>query len=280
MKRFTIIFSVLLVLGFAGMLAYVNASPDFVPPAGLVGEGEDPDAPVWDMTMDDMLDYLEEKGFLKRGEASPLSAGIGTDAYGFDGAEIYWWDLDDLEAGSNEEAAYRDMAEKGTIDLWQQGQYFMAVTKNGPFGLAVSNYNGNSKALLEVYSAFGQTGGAGTDDRSAPVWSKSMDDLAAYLKEEGFIASKEDLQTMASGIGTDGRGFDGAEIYWWDVENLEEGSDEAAAFASMNAEGIIDVYGSGSIMPITPNGPFGLAVSYYEGDPKALEQAFKIFGRE
>lgn len=107
-----------------------------------------------------------------------------------------------------------------------------------------------------------------------------MDDLAAYLKEEGFIASEEDLQTMASGIGTDGRGFDGAEIYWWDVENLEEGSDEAAAFASMNAEGIIDVYGSGSIMPITPNGPFGLAVSYYEGDPKALEQAFKVFGRE
>lgn len=156
MKRFTIIFSLLLVLGFAGMLAYVNASPDFVPPAGLVGEGEDPDAPVWDMTMDDMLDYLEEKGFLQRDEAGPLSAGVGTDAYGFDGAEIYWWDLDNLEAGSNEEAAYRGMAEEGTIDLWQQGQCFMAVTKNGPFGLAVSYYKGDADALMEAFKVFGR----------------------------------------------------------------------------------------------------------------------------
>ena len=31
MKRFTILFSVLLVLGFGGVLAYVAASPEFVP---------------------------------------------------------------------------------------------------------------------------------------------------------------------------------------------------------------------------------------------------------
>ena len=47
MKRFTILFSVLLVLGFGGVLAYVAASPEFVPPAALIGEGEDPDAPIW-----------------------------------------------------------------------------------------------------------------------------------------------------------------------------------------------------------------------------------------
>jgi len=49
MKRFTIIFSILLALGFAGVLAYVAASPEFVPPAALVGEGEDPDAPIFDV---------------------------------------------------------------------------------------------------------------------------------------------------------------------------------------------------------------------------------------
>ena len=32
MKRFTVIFSILLVLCFGGTLAYVAATPDFVPP--------------------------------------------------------------------------------------------------------------------------------------------------------------------------------------------------------------------------------------------------------
>ena len=45
MKRFTILFSILLALGFAGVLAYVASSPEFVPPTALIGEGEDPDAP-------------------------------------------------------------------------------------------------------------------------------------------------------------------------------------------------------------------------------------------
>ena len=39
MKRFTVIFSILLVLCFGGTLAHVAATPDFVPPAaGLPGK--------------------------------------------------------------------------------------------------------------------------------------------------------------------------------------------------------------------------------------------------
>ena len=49
MKRFTIIFSILLALGFGGVLAYVAASPEFVPPSQFIGEGEDPDAPIFDV---------------------------------------------------------------------------------------------------------------------------------------------------------------------------------------------------------------------------------------
>ena len=41
MKRFTIFFSILLVLGFGAVLAYVAASPEFVPPAQFIGEGEE-----------------------------------------------------------------------------------------------------------------------------------------------------------------------------------------------------------------------------------------------
>ena len=71
MKRFTVIFSILLVLCFGGTLAYVAATPDFVPPAAAVpaGQNEDPDAPVWNETMDDLLACLEEKGLIS-GSAS------------------------------------------------------------------------------------------------------------------------------------------------------------------------------------------------------------------
>ena len=45
MKRFTIIFSILLALGFGAVLAYVAASPEFVPPSQLIGEGGTPTPP-------------------------------------------------------------------------------------------------------------------------------------------------------------------------------------------------------------------------------------------
>lgn len=156
MKRFTILFSILLVLGFAGTLAWVGASPEFVPPQMLAAEGEDPDAPVWGMSLDDMIDYLEEKGFWDRGSMTSLSGGIGTEAFSCNGAELYWWDLENLAEGSNEAAAYRNLVDGEPIDLWQAGQYYMSAAKNGPFALNVSGYTGNANELLDAFSAFGK----------------------------------------------------------------------------------------------------------------------------
>ena len=78
MKRFTVIFSILLVLCFGGTLAYVAATPDFVPPAAAVpaGQNEDPNAPVWDETMDNLLACLEEKGLIS-GERLTLANDAG-----------------------------------------------------------------------------------------------------------------------------------------------------------------------------------------------------------
>ena len=107
-----------------------------------------------------------------------------------------------------------------------------------------------------------------------------MDDMLNYLMEKEFFASMDDLSSLAVGkLATEGYKFNGAEVYWWDLENLEEGSDEEVAYQSMTAEGIIDVYGMGVIMAITPNGPFGLSLTYYDGDADALMEAFQTFGR-
>ena len=51
------------------------------------------------------------------------------------------------------------------------------------------------------------------------------------------------------------------------------------SYKSLKAEGFIDFYGAGSIMNPVPNGPFALLLDFYEGDSKALEQAFRAVGQ-
>lgn len=154
MKRFTIIFSILLVLSFVGVMIYVNTMPEFTPPGPSI-EKEDPDAPIWNMTMDDLVTYLVEQGFLdSKDDLYLLSDGIATEACGFDGAELYWWDLEALEADSGERIAYDSMMQDHIIDLWGSG-IIMSITGRGPFGVASAHYEGDTDALMEAFQAFG-----------------------------------------------------------------------------------------------------------------------------
>ena len=149
MKRFTILFSTLLILGFAGVLVYVGMLPEFVPPAGLAGEGEDPDAPIWDMTMDELLAELEGQGLIETANLITLAAdGISTVAVKVtNGAEIFWWDLENLKEDSMEYEAYKQMKEEGVIDFYGAGRTIMPFTANGPFGLMTADCESDAGAL-------------------------------------------------------------------------------------------------------------------------------------
>ncbi len=107
MKRFTIFFSILLALGFGAVLAYVAASPEFVPPSQFIGEGEDPDAPIWDMTIEEIIAEIAAQGLIDDPSTviSLSSDGLCTEARQVSGAEFYWWDLDNLKEGSMEETS-------------------------------------------------------------------------------------------------------------------------------------------------------------------------------
>ena len=111
MKRFTVIFSILLVLCFGGTLAYVAATPDFVPPSAAVpaAQAEDPDAPVWNETMDSLLACLEEKGLISGERLTLASDGLCSLAVSESGAEFYWWDLDALDKDSAEKLGDRKL---------------------------------------------------------------------------------------------------------------------------------------------------------------------------
>ena len=160
MKRFTVIFSILLVLCFGGALAYVAASPEFVPPAAVpLGEGEDPDAPVWDMTMDDLLAYLEEQGYISGDQTLLAEGGLCSCAVSVSGVEFYWWDLDKLDKDSAEYQAFESLKSQGFIDMYNMGNIISPVS-NGPFAMLTSQYPGDVDALTEAFLAFGQNEGA------------------------------------------------------------------------------------------------------------------------
>lgn len=115
----------------------------------------------------------------------------------------------------------------------------------------------------------------------SPVWDKTLDELAAYLLEKGVLSSQK-YTKLSEGIATEARNYDGIELYWWDLESLEEGSAEYTAYMSACEEGVIDLWGSGILMNVTAvRGPFAINIaSDYVGDAGAVEKAFRSYCSE
>ncbi len=169
MKKITISFILLLVLATAGALVFVGLSPDFVEPAGLnEQEGLAPDNPVWDKSLDELAAYLVDQGVLPNEDYAPLSDGIATTARGYSGLELYWWDLEALQEGSNEYNAYLGARDDGAIDLWGSGAMMPVTAVRGPFALNITSaYTGDAGKAEKAFRSFcaedGQTEGGGSD---------------------------------------------------------------------------------------------------------------------
>lgn len=118
------------------------------------------------------------------------------------------------------------------------------------------------------------------ENMDAPVWNKTMDELVAYLEKEGLISTDNRVTLSAEGLCSLALKYNGAEIYWWDLEKMDPKSDEYKAYDSLRTKGEIDLFGSGMIIMPKKNGPFALLSTYYEGDPEILEKAFEEFGQE
>ena len=60
------------------------------------------------------------------------------------------------------------------------------------------------------------------------------------MRPRGVIDDLSAAISLASdGLCTDARKISGAEFYWWDLDNLQEGSQEETAYKSLKAEGFI-----------------------------------------
>lgn len=171
MKKITVAFILLLVLATGGALAFVGFSPDFVEPVKLNDQaGLSADNPVWDKSLDDLAAYLAAQGVLTSEEYAPLSGGIATAARGYSGLELYWWDLEALQEGSDEYNAYLGARDDGAIDLWGSGAMMPVTAVHGPFALNItSSYSGDAAKAEEAFRSFCMeedpaAGGGGTDE--------------------------------------------------------------------------------------------------------------------
>ncbi|MCR4956506.1 MAG: hypothetical protein K6A30_07460 [Lachnospiraceae bacterium] len=117
----------------------------------------------------------------------------------------------------------------------------------------------------------------GITDES-PIWEKSIDDLAKYLKEEGFLKSLKGEKLATSELCSDAVKFGDIEIFWWDLDKLDKDSQEYDAFTQMRESGMIDLYGSGNMMSTIQQGPFGINIKDYSGNKETLIKAYHKFG--
>lgn len=156
MKKITLSFILLLVLATAGALVFVGLSPDFVEPVTLNDQaGLAPDSPVWDKSLDELAAYLVEQGVLPSEEYNPLSDGIATAARNYSGLELYWWDLEALQEGSNEYNSYIGARDDGAIDLWGSGSLMPVTAVRGPFALNITSaYTGDAAKAETAFRNF------------------------------------------------------------------------------------------------------------------------------
>lgn len=156
MKRFTIGFLLFLVVATAAALGFVGMSPEFTQPSKLGSqEGISPDNPVWDKSLDELAAYLLEKGALPSDEYAELSDGIATEARGYSGVELYWWDLESLDENSEEYTAYVSACEEGVIDIWGSGILMNVTAMRGPFALNISSsFMGDAGAVETAFQSY------------------------------------------------------------------------------------------------------------------------------
>lgn len=285
MKKFTIIGMIIIVGIFAGLLVYVQTAPDFEPPLSAVIAASDTDS--WSKTMDDLIAYLAEKDLIDVSTKALLSGGVATDAYNYSGAEFYWWDLENLSKDSMEYAAYEEMYDGGLINLWGQGTFYMPVIPNGPFGVNITYYQGDAKALEEAFRAFAKKE---VIDMTSGVWLKTLDDVEAFLIEQGAIAADASRISINFGTkaeqGMSGYRYNGnVDIYWYDIPRLAEDSANAEEYWSIRETGT-QVYSNGTVGYYTVNGPFVLHFYVWSPDPvpeeeqARIKEIFLTFGQE
>ena len=291
-KILTVAFCLLLVGLTIFAFIYLLTGPDFLSPKEyqeLYGteptqpsQGSiDYDALLAEATMQDMLDYLTDKGYINQENMIPMSV-IGTDNWICDGLDLIWWDVANLVEGTEPYDYWTQHQENGFI-LYAGTIY--APTLYGPFGINVnSDFAGDPNRLDADMKVFGQwlyaKYGGGEMDLTAEyekaLWAGTYEELEAYLAEKGYI--EPETRELLTTIGTENWLINGLDLMWWDVENLEEGTEPYQYWQEFEENGFI-IFG-GNIYAPYRYGPYAIYINVsFAGDADQLNADMKVFGQ-
>ena len=295
-KIITIAFCVLMVVLTVAAFIYLLTGPDFLtpqeylelnpPPTTTVPEGEIDYTALYQEAlymgnMQDLFDYLQELGYIDPANKIPMST-IGTDNWICDGLDMMWWDVENLEEGTEPYDYWSQVQENGFMIF---AGYIYAPKIIGPYGYNVLvDFAGDPNQLDADMQNFGKWlyekyVGEPVDltaEYEKALWAANMDDLLAYLEEKGYIKAENKL--LLTTIGTENWLIDGIELIWWDVENLQEGT-EPYDYWNEYQQNTFILFG-GAIYAPTPYGPFGVYTrADFAGDTKQLEADMKAFGQ-
>lgn len=151
MGAFTAVFCVILAGLMVASCVYLITGPDFVPPEEVSSGGTNADSPIWDCTMEDLVDYLDEKGFVDKDDYFLMSE-IGTENRIYNGIDIIWWDVDNLVEGTYPYDTWQEINENGYI-LFAGTVYCPII--NGPFGISANiDFPGDVNELQKAFQEF------------------------------------------------------------------------------------------------------------------------------
>ena len=296
-KIITIAFSALMVALTVAAFVYLLTGPDFVTPQEYQQMNSQPttSAPAGEIdysalynealyqgTMQDMLDYLQEMGYINQENKKPMTT-IGTDNWICDGLDLMWWDVENLAEGT-EPHDYWTQAQENGFMIFAGAIYVPTIV--GPYGYNVlANFAGDVNQLHADMQNFGkwlyEKYGDGepvdlTAEYEKALWAADMDDLLAYLESKGYFKAED--KKLLSTIGTENWLIDGIELLWWDTENLVEGTELYDYWNEYQTNGFI-IFG-GIIYAPVQYGPFAVNLLVdFAGDAQQLHADMLAFGQ-
>ena len=149
-KIFTVAFVILLVVLLIMAFIYVAAVDDFEKPEEAEVEIDDD---VWNYDMDDLLAYFDELGIIDSDDKILMST-VGTENWICNGIDMIWWDVDNLEEGTEAYEYWYELQENDNLYIWYGTSIYM-LTVNGPFAIHVNTtYPGDEAEVIEAFYAF------------------------------------------------------------------------------------------------------------------------------
>lgn len=248
-KLVTVCYLALLGILLGASVLYLLAGKDFVQPISFTIDGSS-----YGYTLDEFAEYLKEQDYI---------------------TEDSYETLDQKEPGIEEIRKYGDVLvlkydnavmnkDDANYATWQKsanvGNAFLSDgTSIIQYGIFGASYVAPEKGSEEKYLCMngfpteysGMHGGI-------TAWDCTMDDLIAYFIDCGFF-KEEDINDMSE-VGTINKIANNIDMIWWDVENLEEGTDAYDYWNQMANDGYIFLYGQAIYVPVM-NGPFGISVN-------------------